>query len=57
VPTLTSQEARELAARRHSIDAYINSIVKRWPEVTEEQKSRLAQLLKPGVRRSDGEAA
>jgi hypothetical protein len=52
---LTSEYARALAERRHSLDTYINSIVARAPELTPEQRDRLAVLLRPGP--DSGEAA
>jgi hypothetical protein len=43
----TSERGRELAARRHSLDTYIKSIVARAPELTPEQRDRLAAILRP----------
>lgn len=54
MPTLTSEEARALAKRRHSLDTYINSIVDRAPELTPEQLDKIALLLRPTGTREKG---
>jgi hypothetical protein len=48
MPIASTDEARELARRRHSIDTYIKSIVARAPELTAEQRDRLAVILRTG---------
>jgi hypothetical protein len=53
---LTTEEARELAGKRHSLDTYIKSIVDRAPELTPDQKSKLAAALRPS-RPSDSRRA
>jgi hypothetical protein len=35
-----------MAERRHSLDTYIRSIVDRAPELTAEQRDRLAAILR-----------
>lgn len=55
MPTLTTDEARALAKRRHSLDTYIKSIVDRAPELTPEQRDKLAVVLRPAS--PDREAA
>jgi hypothetical protein len=35
-----------MAERRHSLDTYIKSIVDRAPELTSEQRDRLAVILR-----------
>jgi hypothetical protein len=58
VPISSTDEARDMAKRRHSLDVYIRSIVDRAPELTPEQRDRLAGLLRPSGRTpDDGEAA
>lgn len=49
MPTLTTEEARELGKRRHSLDAYIKSIVARAPELTPEQRSKLSVAIRTYV--------
>jgi hypothetical protein len=46
MPIASSAKAREMAKRRHSLDAYIKSIVDRAPSLTAEQRDRLATLLR-----------
>jgi hypothetical protein len=46
-----------MAERRHSLDAYIRSIVARAPELTAEQKNELAVILRTGRTPDDREAA
>jgi hypothetical protein len=48
VPIASSDVARDMARRRHSIDTYIKSIVDRAPELTPEQRDRLAVILRTG---------
>lgn len=44
--TKAQREQREkAAARRHSLDTYIDSIVRRAPELTPEQVAKLRPLL------------
>lgn len=43
----SSERARALAQRRHSLDAYIKSIVDRAPELTPEQCDKLTAVLRP----------
>jgi hypothetical protein len=57
VPIASSDKAREMAERRHSLDAYIRSIVARAPELTAEQKNELAVILRTGRTPDDREAA
>jgi hypothetical protein len=47
VPISSTDKARDMAKRRHSLDVYIRSIVDRAPELTPEQRDRLAILLRP----------
>ena len=47
-PEFRHERARKAAAARHSIDTYITSIVDRAPELTAEQRDRLALLLRTG---------
>jgi hypothetical protein len=54
-PAYRRARAKKAAQRRHSLDTYIKSIVERAPELTPEQLSRLAVLLRPGPH--SGEAA
>jgi hypothetical protein len=42
----THERAVELGRRRHSLDVYIKSIVDRAPELTDEQRNRLAAILR-----------
>jgi hypothetical protein len=46
-----------MAKRRHSLDVYIRSIVDRAPELTPEQRDRLAILLRPSGTPDGREAA
>ena len=58
MPIASTDEARDLARRRHSLDTYIKSIVARAPELTPEQRSRLAAILQPRrIQAGDGDAA
>lgn len=43
----STTRARELAKRRHSVDTAINQIVRAWPDLTETQRSRVSQLVRP----------
>jgi hypothetical protein len=47
-PEYRHKRARKAAAARHSVDAYIRSIVARAPELSDEQRSRLAAILRAG---------
>ena len=38
--------AKKAAAARHSVDSYIRSIAARAPELTPEQRDRLAAILR-----------
>lgn len=44
-PEELSAAGRKAAAARHSIDTYIDSIVRRAPELTPEQVAKLRPLL------------
>jgi hypothetical protein len=57
VPIASSDVARDMARRRHSIDTYIKSIVDRAPELTPEQRDRLAAILRTTSRTPDRGAA
>ena len=57
MPIASSAKARDMAKRRHSLDAYIKSIVDRAPELTPEQRDRLAILLRPSGTPDGREAA
>jgi hypothetical protein len=45
-PEYRHKRARKAAAARHSVDAYIRSIVARAPELTPAQRDRLAVVLR-----------
>jgi hypothetical protein len=47
-PEYRHKRARKAAAARHSVDAYIRSIVARAPELTPAQRDRLAVVLRTG---------
>ena len=47
-PEYRHKRARKAAAARHSLDAYIRSIVDRAPELTPAQRDRLAVVLRTG---------
>jgi hypothetical protein len=47
MPVTSTEAARALAERRHSLDTYIASIVRRAPELTAAQRDRLATILAP----------
>jgi hypothetical protein len=55
-PAYRRARAKKAAQRRHSLDTYIKSIVDRAPELTAEQRDRLAAILRTS-RTPDGEAA
>lgn len=40
-----TERGKKAAAARHSLDSYINSIVRRAPELTPEQLAKLRPLL------------
>jgi hypothetical protein len=46
-PEFRRRRAAQGAAARHSLDAYINSIVRRAPELTPAQLDKLRGLLPP----------
>lgn len=46
-PAWRVERARKAAAARHSLDTYVKTIVDRAPELTPEQRARLAVLLAP----------
>lgn len=43
-----SENARKAAAARHSLDAYVNAVVKRASELTPEQIAKLRPILSKG---------
>lgn len=45
-----TQAGKKAAAARHSLDTYINSIVRRAPELTPEQIDKLRPILAGGAR-------
>jgi hypothetical protein len=45
-PAYRRARAKKAAQRRHSLDTYIRSIVDRAPELTAEQRDRLAAILR-----------
>ncbi|WP_157442073.1 hypothetical protein [Actinoplanes awajinensis] len=49
-PEQLSDRGRKAAAARHSLDAYIDSIVRRAPELTPEQVEKLRPLLAGGAK-------
>ena len=57
MPIASTDEARALARRRHSVDTYISSIVARATELTPEQRDKLAAILRTGRTPDDREAA
>ena len=54
MPIASSEKARDMARRRHSTDSYIKSLVARAPELTAEQRAKLATRLVPSGDGSDG---
>jgi hypothetical protein len=56
-PAYRRARAKKAAQRRHSLDTYIKSIVERAPELTTEQRDRLATLLRPSGRTPDDREA
>ena len=56
-PAYRHARAKKAAERRHSLDTYIKSIVDRAPELTPEQRDRLAILLRPSGTPDGREAA
>jgi hypothetical protein len=56
-PEFRRRRASHAAKASHSIDSYIQRLVDRAPELTDEQKSRLAAILCPSRTPDDGEAA
>ena len=59
-PQFRHQRAQKAARTRTTLAHYINSIVARAPELTPEQRDRLATILRPTPRTGrtpDGEAA
>jgi hypothetical protein len=56
-PEYRHKRARKAAAARHSLDTYIRSIVDRAPELTAEQRDRLAAILRTTSRAPDRGAA
>lgn len=49
-PEQLSARARKAAAARHSLDSYIDSIVRRAPELTAEQIAKLRPILAGGAK-------
>lgn len=49
-PEQLSDRARRAAAARHSLDSYIDSIVRRAPELTDEQIAKLRPILAGGAK-------
>lgn len=47
-PEWRRERARKGAAARHSLDTYVNAIVKRAPELTPEQVAKLRPILAEG---------
>lgn len=45
-PEARRERARKAARARHSLDTYIKQIVDRAPELTAEQRDRLAAILR-----------
>lgn len=60
-PEWRRERAKIASDAAHSIDRYIDSIVDRAPELTAEQKAKLAELVKPylgvAAREDGGESA
>ena len=52
-PDYRKRRAKKAAQARHSLSTYVKQVVDRAPELTPEQRDRLAAILRP----SDGEAA
>lgn len=48
-PAFRHERARKAARARTSIDHYVRAIVDRAPELTDEQRARLAALLPPST--------
>jgi hypothetical protein len=46
-PQVAHERATKAARASHSLDSYIKRIVARAPELTPEQRDRLATLLRP----------
>jgi hypothetical protein len=46
-PQVAHERATKAAYASHSLDSYIKRIVDRAPELTAEQRDRLASLLRP----------
>ena len=46
-PQVAHERARKAGRASHSLDSYIKRIVDRAPELTAEQRDRLASLLRP----------
>lgn len=44
-PEFRRARARKAAAARHSLDTYVKAVVDRAPELTPQQRARLATLL------------
>lgn len=53
-PAQRTERARKAALARTSIDAHIDALVRRAPEITPEREARLRVLLAPA---GDGRAA
>jgi hypothetical protein len=49
-PEQLTEAGKKAAAARHSLDTYINSIVRRAPELTAAQIDKLRPLLSGGAR-------
>lgn len=50
-PEFRRRRARHAAKTRASVDHHIAKVVDAWPELTEAQRSRLAQLFRPTRKR------
>jgi hypothetical protein len=56
-PARKREQTRAAALRRHSLDSYISSIVRRAPELTPAQVDRLRALLPPASEAQPDEAS
>lgn len=52
-PVWRTERARKAAAARHSLDTYVKHVVDRAPELSPEQRARLAAIFAPAA---DGRA-
>ena len=51
-PEEAHQRIRQGAKNRHSAHSYARSIVKKWPEMGEEARAELREILAPVVNRT-----